>query len=271
VRAGSGSLVDLYTQQFKTTFASMVAYRASLLIWMIAHVLEPVIYLVVWQTVSQSGGGAVGDYTTAQFAAYFIVLMLVDHVSYTWIMYEYEYRVREGMLSPALLRPVHPIHADIADNISAKVVTTPFMLLVAVGLSLIFHPSFTPQAWALVAAILALALAFLLRFMVEWSLALAAFWTTRIGAINQTYFVLILFLSGQIAPLTLFPYPIQVVAAILPFRWMINFPVELLLGRLSPVETITGIAVQLVWVGLAYVLMRLLWRAGVRVYSAVGA
>jgi len=271
VRASSGSLVDLYTQQFKTTFASMVAYRASLLIWMIAHVLEPVIYLVVWQTVSQSGGGAVGDYTTAQFAAYFIVLMLVDHVSYTWIMYEYEYRVREGMLSPALLRPVHPIHADIADNISAKVVTTPFMLLVALGLSLLFRPSLSPQGWALAAAVPALALAFLVRFMIEWSLALAAFWTTRIGAINQTYFVLILFLSGQVAPLTLFPYPIQVIAAVLPFRWMINFPVELLLGRLTPLEMLTGLGVQAAWVGLAYVLMRMLWRAGIRVYSAVGA
>ena len=72
---------------------------------------------------------------TAQFAAYFIVLMLVDHVTYTWIMYEYEYRVREGMLSPALLRPVHPIHADIADNVSSKVLTTPFMLVVAAGMA----------------------------------------------------------------------------------------------------------------------------------------
>ena len=91
------------------------------------------------------------------------------------------------------------------------------MLLIALGLAFLFHPSLDAQPWALLAAIPVLALAFLLRFMVEWTLALAAFWTTRIGAINQTYFVLVLFLSGQIAPLTLFPYPLQVVAAILPF------------------------------------------------------
>jgi len=271
VRAASGSLVDLYVQQFKTTFASMVAYRASLLIWMIAHVLEPLVYLVVWSRVAESGGGSAGDYSGAQFAAYFIVLMLVDHVSFTWIMYEYEYRVREGMLSPALLRPVHPIHADIADNVSSKVVTTPFMLLVAAGMALLFHPAAAPQPWAFAVAIPALVLAFFLRFMLEWSLALAAFWTTRIGAINQTYFVMMLFLSGQIAPLTLFPYPLQVVAAVLPFRWMISFPVELLLGRLTPVEALTGLGVQVLWVGLAYMLMRLTWRAGIRIYSAVGA
>ena len=31
-------------------------------------------------------------------------------------MYEFEYRIREGSLSFALLKPVHPIHSDIADK-----------------------------------------------------------------------------------------------------------------------------------------------------------
>ena len=264
-------LLDLYVQQFKTTFASMVQYRASLIIWMIGHVLEPLVYLVVWSVVSEGGGGSVANYTTAQFAGYFIVLMLVENVSYTWIMYEYDYRVREGLLSPALLRPVHPIHVDIADNVSSKMITMPFMLVIAALLSAIFHPSIAPQGWALAAAVPALFLAFLLRFLLEWTLAQAAFWTTRVSAINQSYFVLILFLSGQIAPLTLFPHAIQVLAMIMPFRWMLGFPVELLLGRLTPIEALSGLGVQVVWAALAYGLMRLVWRAGIRLYSAVGA
>ena len=56
------------------------------------------------------------------FAAYFIVLMMVNHVTFSWIMFEYDYRVRQGTLSFALLRPVHPIHADIADNVSFKLI-----------------------------------------------------------------------------------------------------------------------------------------------------
>jgi ABC-2 type transport system permease protein len=263
-------LALLYVQQFKTTFAAMLQYRASLLIWMIGHVLEPVVYLVVWSTVSQSGGGSVGDYSTADFAAYYIVFMLVNHVTYTWIMYEYEYRVREGGLSFVLLRPVHPIHADIADNVSSKLITLPIMIFSAFVLSLLFHPVFPITIWAAVLFVPALLSAFLLRFLLEWTLALVAFWTTRVGAVNQTYFVLILFLSGQIAPLSLFPAPIQVAADILPFRWMIGFPVELILGRLSVVDAATGLLAQLVWILLAGLLLRTVWRAGVRVYSAVG-
>jgi ABC-2 type transport system permease protein len=249
----------------------MLQYRASLVIWMIGHVLEPLVYLIVWSTVSNTAGGSVGTYTTGDFAAYFIIMMLVNNATYTWIMYEYEYRVREGNLSFALLRPVHPIHADIADNVSSKLITLPFMLLIAVILGFFFRPHLAVVPWAIAAFIPALLLAFLLRFFLEWTLALTAFWTTRVGAINQTYFVMVLFLSGQMAPLSLFPLPVRVAAAILPFRWMVSFPVELLLGRLSPVEALTGILAQVVWLAIAYGLLRIVWRAGVRVYSAVGA
>jgi len=265
------ALVELYAQQFRTTMAAMFQYRASLFIWMLGQVLEPLVYLIVWTIVSNGSGGSVGSYTTKEFAAYFIVLMLVNQITYTWIMYEFEYRVRQGSLSFVLLKPVHPINSDIADNVSSKLITLPFMLLIAAVLAAIFHPALSPTPWAIAVFIPALLLAFAVRFLLEWTLALAAFWTTRVSAINQTYFVLMLFLSGQIAPLTLLPRPIQVVAEILPFRWMIGFPVELLLGRLTSAEALTGLGAQAAWLVAGLVLLRVVWRAGLRVYSAVGA
>ncbi len=138
-------------------------------------------------------------------------------------------------------------------------------------LALIFHPALSPPLWAIALFIPALLLAFLVRFLLEWTLAQAAFWTTRVSAINQTYFVLLLFLSGQIAPLSLMPHPVRILAEILPFRWMVGFPVELLLGRLTPAEALMGLGVQAAWVIIGLVLLRVVWRAGVRVYSAVGA
>lgn len=264
-------LVQLYRQQFKTTIVMMLQYRAMLFIWMTGHVVEPLVYLVVWSVVSNTSGGSVGTYTANDFAAYFITMMLVNQLTYSWIMWEFDYRVREGTLSPLLLKPVHPIHSDIADNISAKLVTLPLMLLIAIGLALIFKPSATPALWSTLAFIPVLFLAFMVRFLIDWTVALAAFWTTRTSAIIQTYSVLVLFLSGQFAPLTLFPYPIRVLAEILPFRWLIGFPVELVLGRITPGEAVVGIFAQAVWLVISIVLLRVVWRAGLKVYSAVGA
>jgi len=264
-------LSALYVQQFKTTLAMMFQYRASLVIWTIGQVLEPLVYLIVWSVVADSSGGSVGSYSSADFAAYFIVLMLVNQVTYTWIMYEFEYRVRKGNLSVLLLKPIHPIHSDIADNITSKIITLPIIVVIAIIFLFVFHASIAPAPWAILLFIPVLLIAFLVRFVLEWILALAAFWTTRVGAINQSYFVTLLFLSGQIAPLELLPQPVQVLSFLLPFRWLINFPVELLLGRLSFTDTLIGLGAQLGWLIVGIMLLRIIWKAGVKGYTAVGA
>ena len=265
------TLLDVYRAQFKVSIAFQLQYRAALVIWLIGMVLEPLIYLVVWSAVARAGGGQAGNYTSADFAAYFIVMMLVNHATFTWIMHEFEYRIRHGQLSPKLLRAVHPIHADIAENVTYKLLTLAVMVPASVALILVFRPRFDPPLWAVAAFVPALMLAFAVRFLVEWTLALAAFWATRISAVNQTYFVALLFLSGQIAPLSLFPRWVELAASVLPFRWMVAFPVELLLGRLSPREALAGFGAQVVWLMLSLALLQGVWRASVRRYSAVGA
>lgn len=264
--------LSVYGQELKTTIASQLQYRVALVIWLLGHVLEPVIYLVVWSTVARGSGGSVGGLTSGDFAAYFVVLMVVNHVTFSWIMWEYDYRIRQGTLSAALLRPIHPIHADIADNLAFKAITLNIMLPTAVLLGLAFQARLAyPGWWAYAAFVPVLVLAFVTRFVIEWTLAMSAFWTTRISAINQMYYVAALFFSGQIAPLSLLPYPVQVVTAFMPFRWLAAFPVDLFLGHLTLLQTLEGLAAQVVWLGIGYGLLRIVWRAGVRRYSAVGA
>jgi ABC-2 type transport system permease protein len=198
-------------------------------------------------------------------------MMLVNHATFTWIMETFEWRIRVGQFSPMLLRPVHPIHVDIADNITYKALTAVVLVPAAVGLALAFRPVLHPAPWSLLAVVPALVLAFLLRFVVEWTLALAAFWTTRVAAVNQLYFAVQLFLSGQVAPLSLFPGPVQALAAVLPFRWMVAFPVQLALGQLTPHEALSGYAAQGAWLALGLALLAWTWRRGLRRYAAVGA
>lgn len=264
-------LLVLYRAQFKTTIAEQFQYRGALVIWLIGLILEPVIYLSVWSTVAQSQGGAVDGFTAADFAAYYLVALVVSQATFTWIMWEMEYWIRQGSLSPLLVRPVHPIHRHIANNLTFKLLTMAILVPVVLVLSIVFQPNFTLSAWTALAFIPALALAMALRFAIEWTLASLAFWVTRVTAINQLYFVIFLFLSGFAAPLDLLPGPVRTLAEWLPFYRMLGFPVELLLGRLSPIQAALGFGAQLAWLGIALVLLNVTWAKGVRQYSAVGA
>ena len=260
-----------YTAQLSTDLALEFQYRVSSFIWLIGMIVEPVMYLVVWQTVAGAQGGSVGSFTVGDFAAYYILLMLVNHLTFTWIMWEYERYIREGELSTYLLRPIHPIHKDIAANIAYKIMTLAGLLPVALILVWALRPTFTVVPWALIAFVPALAIAAGLRFVSGWTLALAAFWTTRTNAVNQAYFVALLFFSGRLAPMELFPRWVQILADILPFKWMVAFPVELAMGRLTVQETLIGFGAQAIWVGISWLGMIWVWRAGIKTYSAVGA
>lgn len=179
--------------------------------------------------------------------------------------------IRQGLLSPLLLRPLHPIHADIAENITHKVMTLVVVLPTAAILVWVFKPVWNPPAWSLLAFLPALVMAFFIQFFLGWALAMAAFWTTRIAAINRMYFLGKFFLAGQLAPIALLPPLLQTIASLSPFRWMLAFPVELSLGRLPPAEAGNGLLAQLAWTGLSFLAVKLMWRIGVRRYAAFGA
>lgn len=263
--------VALYRALMRVTLLLQLQWRAALVIWLLGLVAAPVVNLAVWTNVAAANGGSVGGYTASTFAAYFLAQMLVNHLTFSWMAEVTEYRVRQGLLAPLLLRPMHPIHRDVADNIAYKALALVVLLPALVVLALVFRPVYAPTPWSLAALVPAVLLAFGLRFLVEWTLSLVAFWVTRVAAVNQLYYATLLFFSGMAVPLALLPLPLQALSYALPFRWMIAFPVELALGRPTPTETLAGLVAQLLWLLAAYALMRAVWRVGIRRFSAVGA
>lgn len=264
-------LLEIYRAQFVIRIAEQLQYRVALAIWLIEVALTPVISIVVWSAVANAQGGVVDGYTPSTFAAYFIAAMLVNYLTHTWVFWEFEWRIREGRLSSLLLKPVHPVHGDIAYNLCYKLLMLTVILPVTILLFVLFHPTFHLTWLHCLVLIVVLIEAYILRFMIEWTLALLAFWTTRVNVLNQLYMAVMLFLSGQLVPLTFFPPSVQTIAGVLPFRWMVSFPVELCLGDLSWSDIWSGLGIESIWVVLSVTLLFVVWRTGVRRYSAVGA
>lgn len=263
-------MLDFYVTQFKIELASHFQYRFSLLVQIIVLVIEPVIYLVVWTTVAEAQGGAVGGYTTGEFAAYYIAWTLVRQMTVSLGPYEFENLIRSGGLSPWLLRPVNPFHIYLASEPSAKVFTFLWLMPILAILVIVFRPALSPTPWQLVAFAVTLVMAYLLRFVLVWTTQMAAFWITRASALIGVYFAAEFLLSGRLLPISLLPLWAQQIGNLLPFRWSFAFPLEVLLGRLTPLEVGQGFLIQGVWLLVGAVLIKILWRAGLRRYSAVG-
>lgn len=264
------AMFDLYRGSARLSIIEGFQYRVGNYLYMIGMVAEPVIYLVVWSTIARSNGGSVDGFTPGGFAAYYIVWTLVRNMNIVFTPYGWEERIREGKLSGDLLRPVHPIHYDIASFAGWKVVVIVLWLPIAAVLTLLFHPTLSPTVLQIAVFAVAIWGAYLIRTMALWLLGMITLWTTRVSALYQTYFVTELLLSGRLVPLALMPTWVQRLASFLPFKWTFGFPIEALVGNLSAGQLFFGLGMQVFWTTVGGLLVAVCWRRGVRRYSAVG-
>ena len=264
------SMVDLYVSTARTAIQTEFQYRTAQYFYMLGMIAEPVIYLVVWTTIANEQGGEVQGLTAGYFAAYYIVWTLVRNMNVVFGAPFWEYRIREGELNRDLLRPVLPLHYDIAWFAGWKVVTIVLWLPIAAGLILVFDPTLDPRPEEVVVFSIAIWGAYLLRTMLQESLGMLCFWTTRGAAIFDLYMMTELLLSGRLVPLPLMPDWVQDIARFLPFQWAFFFPIESLVGELSNEELLRGLGAQLLWILIGLAIFRVAWKYAIRRYSAVG-
>jgi len=263
-------MFDYYLTTMKLAIQSQFQYRTAQYFYMIGMIAEPVIYLVVWSTVAQAQGGSVGGYTPAEFAAYYLVWTLVRNMNIVFTPYGWEQRIRSGWFSMDLLRPVHPLNNDVAFFAGMKVVMIILWIPLGLVLSLFFKPDLHPEWYHLVGFFFAIWGAYLIRTMLLSLLGMITFFTTRVGAIYELFFAIELIFSGRLVPMTLMPPVVQQLANFMPFQWTFYFPINILVAPLTVSEMLNGLGMQLLWILIGWVAVKLMWKFSVRQFSAVG-
>ena len=192
--------------------------------------------------------------TTGEFAAYYIVWTLVRNMNIVFTPYGWEWRIREGELSAALLRPLHPIHDDIAGFAGWKVGHD--------------HPLAADRGRALdrVRSRRSTSDAARGRRLLRRDLGRLpdpddvpvvardghVLDDARRARSSSSRSRLELLLSGRLVPLPLMPAWAQDVANVLPFQWSFYFPIQTLVGDLSNRELLEGLGIQLLWIVAAH-------------------
>lgn len=252
----------------RRTWLSWIQERGFFFLLAFGWMVPPLIYLFVWSTAA--GGETVGGMTRGQFVAYYLVLILVNQLTYSQTNWTVGDVIRSGGMNSQLLRPLPPLFNTLASEVAGKVVYMIFDVPVVLILALILHPELHLTTGQVLAFLPALLMAWALRFFWGYWLALLAFWATRADALLMLQDTLVFLLAGQVAPVALLPGGIRTAALVLPFRYMLGFPIEVLTGQAAGAALWSGFALQAGWLGVALTLYLVLWHSGVKHYAAVG-
>lgn len=252
----------------KATWASWMEHRGFFYLVAFSWMIPLLIYMFIWSTAA--GEGTVGGLTRGELAGYYVVLILVNQLTFSGNNWTVGDAIRYGRFNFLLLRPLSPVYDALASEVAVKVVFMTFAVPLAAILALLLRARFDLSLANSLAFVPALVLAWALRWLWGYWLALLSFWATRADALLSLQESLIFLLAGQVAPVGLLPGPMQTAATILPFRYMVSFPVEVLTGQLSGRDLGIGFVLQIGWLLVALALFLVLWRAGLKRYSAVG-
>jgi ABC-2 type transport system permease protein len=249
-------------------FAEAVAYRAEMLVWLLSTTM-PLVMLALMSAVAREA--PVGRFGQADFAAYYLAALVVRLNAGAWVIWELNFDIRQGTLAYRLLRPIHPLVTYAASNMGYMplriLLTVPIVVVavLAVGAS-----HFTHDPALLVLFPVAIMGGWLITFLAMALIGALAFRIDNSTAIFEVWLGLYMLLSGYLVPLEFFPGWLAETTRWLPFRYMLAFPVELVIGMASRAAALQQLAIQVLWIAGLGLACAAAWRAGLRRFAAFG-
>jgi ABC-2 type transport system permease protein len=256
---------------FKAYWQIILTYRGMMLIQAVRILLLPVVLLSAWLSIEKAPGN---PYENADYLLYYLMVPLILNITDSRTIFRFTQAIRDGSLSRDLLKPYPAAAMFIIETIAGNAVQLIYLLPLTMTGFIIWRDSLPQLNFSLSAAALffaALIAGALLRMLIAGTISLLGFWienvTTLNLVINGGIWAL---LGGMIVPVATFPPGIRTIAGYLPYRYMLSFPIEVLSGRLSALELKTGFYVAIFWTFFFLLLSRLIWKIGLKSYTAYG-
>ena len=258
-----------YLTVFRVNWQNSLQYRAPTIIYILGYALYISVLLFLWSAIYREGG-RVGDYALSDLTTYYLIQFVINTVVISYVSWEIIDHIREGFFSHFLVKPVDYFRYWFTINLSGKLFEGLVILLAVGGFVLALGPqvSWPVRPATYLTFSVALGLAIVLAFELEFCIGLIAFWLVQVRVFKYMLQYAMFFFAGTLLPLDLFPRALADVADRLPFQYLVFVPIQVFLEKRP--DPVTDFAVAALWIAAFYLLSRWMLRRGIARYEAVG-
>jgi ABC-2 type transport system permease protein len=267
-----------YLNIFRASLIERMAYRGDFLLGTVLRFLPMLTTILLWQAVflgaeTATIGRGENTYNFREMIAY----LLLVHISRMFtsmpgLATGIARDIREGTLKKYLLQPLDMIGYLVsyrAAHKAAYIATSALPYAVLFYLCRGFFDGF-PDPLTLAGYVASLLLGFLIGFFFEATVGMIGFWFLDVTSFLYVINTLNFFVSGHMFPLDLLPPGLARALKMLPFHYLAYFPATVFLGKVQGAELAQGLLVEVAWAVALIVMARVLFRRGLRHYSAYG-
>jgi ABC-2 type transport system permease protein len=268
--------LNKYAKILRVSLVERLAYRADFFISTLLRFLPMLTTILLWQAIYAGAGEDAplnAKFTLDQMISY----LLLVHISRIFssmpgLAHGIARDVRDGNLKKYLLQPIEMIPYLLASRVAHKLA---YVAMSAAPYALLFFlcrdylPAW-PDLPTLAGYSAALVMGFLIGFFFEASIGMTGFWFLEVTSFLYVINTVSFFVSGHMFPLDLLPYPFGTLLKALPFSYLAYFPAAVFVGKIRGWELLSGLALEAAWAVGFVVLANVLYRRGLRHYSAYG-
>ena len=263
-----------YLSVFNISFQQEFAYRLNFIMWRVRNVIQVLLVFFLWDSIFSNPERVVFGYDRAKILTYVFGILIVRAFVLSARAVDVAGEVANGDLSNYLIKPIDYFKYWFTRDISSKALNLVFAIVETVLLFLVLKPPFFLQTnpLYLLGFVISIALAIFIYFVLLFITSAIPFWMPEVAWGAQFIVIMIIteFLSGALFPIDILPQAIQNVLYLLPFPYLIFFPLQVYLGKLGAMELLKGLSISLFWAVLLWFLMKSVWCKGLKIYRAFG-
>ena len=222
------------------------------------------IFTSLWKSIyAHSAAEAIGTGFDRNKIIVYAVYAMIFRISMTMEDNDIGRKVRSGNISMDLIKPVNVFFMNFAECFGQTLFHWFTRVLPILVVSLLFFdapPPVNPLNYLLGGV--AWIFGYLILFMLNFSVALLAFWFVEIFSFQLMKYGLLTLFGGAILPIDFFPEWAQPAIAFIPFQYIFYVPTALFIGHIEGMAAINLILIQAVWVVLLSTVCYFMWGAG---------
>jgi ABC-2 type transport system permease protein len=264
---------SMYVKAFSLGVQTTLEYRTDFFLSLLGAVFPIVIQYFYWQAVfASSQRSEVFGFSYNQMIAYSILAVLMSRLIGTNFQYEIAKDIKDGGMNKYIVKPMSYLLYRISCFLGEKSIQMSVILAISVVVVVMLHVwlDFPVTVSQVVIFFCVVPLALMLNFFIYYCLSATAFWFTEANGAFRTFVLLANIAGGGLFPLDIYGPVLKGILQMLPFNYVIYFPIQLLCGKLTYSEALLGAGMQIVWIGVFVACSQQLWKRGYRKYIAVG-
>ncbi len=262
-----------YLRIFFLHFQQAFALRSRSVVWFLLSLFNPLIFYLFWKSVYHENSMTFSDWSLSNVASYYFFLVIAGSLLIVHIEEDVaHWDIQQGGLSRYLLKPFSYMKMKFFEELPWRIIQGFFGVFVLVLFSIFFGNllSFVKIPFGIFLASIIVILAYSISFIFKMIVGISALWFTDFSGLQQVLEAILIVFTGSLMPLAFLPDIIHQLALVLPFAYIIYFPILAVQGKMQVWESLRVIGVQLLWVMLLLSFYKFLWKKGVKLYTGLG-